>query len=105
MSRSNNALSLADYQKLIKDLVNQRGFSDETIAQKFMLLLEEAGEFAKAARRRSGIKIDQQSIKFELDLEAADVFWMLLDLCNSLDIDLAEAFAEKERKNRSRSWS
>ena len=105
MSRSNTVLSLADYQKLVNELVKQRGFSDETVAQKFMLLLEEAGEFSKAARHISGIKVDRNSVKHELGQEAADVFWMLLDLCNSLDIDLARAFEEKEQKNSSRSWS
>ena len=97
--------SLSDYQLLMKQLVVERGFDKETVPEKFMLLLEEAGEFAKAARKISGITTDKKSRVYELEEEAADVFWLLIDLCNQLDIDLATAFEAKEKKNQNRTWS
>lgn len=98
-------MELADYQKLIEKLKTERGFDKETIPEVFMLFLEEAGEFAKAARKISGITTDDKSKLHDLEEEAADVFWLLIDLCNRLDVDLAKAFEEKENKNRRRSWS
>lgn len=98
-------MELADYQKLIEKLKTERGFDKETIPEVFMLFLEEAGEFAKAARKVSGITTDKKSRVHNLEEEAADVFWLLIDLCNRLNIDLAKAFEDKEKKNRNRSWS
>lgn len=97
--------TLKDYQELVKELIIQRGFDKETVPEVFMLFLEEAGEFAKAARKVSGIIEDANSKKHDLEEEAADVFWLLIDLCNRLDIDLEKAFREKELKNRKRQWS
>lgn len=98
-------MELADYQKLIEKLKTERGFDKETVAEVFMLFLEEAGEFAKAARKVSGITTDKKSRVHDVEEEAADVFWLLIDLCNRLDIDLEKAFAEKEKKNQQRSWT
>lgn len=100
-----NQKSLADYQTLIKHLTIERGFDKETVPEVFMLFLEEAGEFAKAARKASGIVTDKNSKIHDVEEEAADVFWLLIDLCNRLNIDLAKAFEVKELKNQQRSWS
>jgi NTP pyrophosphatase (non-canonical NTP hydrolase) len=97
--------SLPEYQALIQQLIVERGFDKETVPEVFMLFLEEAGEFAKAARKVSGITTDKNSKIHDLEEEAADVFWLLIDLCNRLDIDLAKAFEAKEKKNQARTWS
>jgi NTP pyrophosphatase (non-canonical NTP hydrolase) len=104
MAQSYKDYSLPEFQQLIKDLSVLRDFDKETISQKFMLLLEEAGEFAKAARKVSGITVDESSKKHVVEEEAADVFFVLIDICNSLNIDLAEAFQNKEEINKSRKW-
>ncbi len=104
MSNAPSKPGLVDYQELIKKLIVERGFDKETVPEVFMLFLEEAGEFAKAARKVSGIKTDDASKIHDLQEEAADVFWLLIDLCNRLDINLATAFEEKEKKNQSRIW-
>ncbi len=70
-----------------------------------MLLLEEAGEFAKAARKAAGLGFAEDTKRKELKEEAADVFIILLGLCNMLDIDLEQAFRDKEEKNKQRTWS
>lgn len=97
--------TLKEYQELVAQLVTDRGFDKETPPEVFMLLVEEVGELAKAYRKTSGMKVDQQSRVHELEEEAADIFWLLIDLCNRLDIDLEQAFRDKEKKNASRSWS
>lgn len=99
--------SLKEIQSYVQKTLKERGFDDETIAQKFMLLLEEMGEFAHAARKRADIKVDEAKwVDNEQNLqdEAADVLMYLLDICNKLDIDLTEAFLAKEEKNQKRTW-
>lgn len=96
---------LNDYQELIKKLVLERGFDKETVAEVFMLFLEEAGEFAKAARKVTGMKTSDDSKIHDLQEEAGDVFWLLIDLCNRLGVDLEKSFRDKEAKNQTRTWN
>jgi len=96
--------TLADLQEYVEAMVVERGFKGESIAQRFMLLFEESGEFAKAARKAGGIKFAADTERKEVAHEAADVLIVLLGLCNMLDIDLEQAFREKEEKNKQRVW-
>ena len=99
-------LTIEQYQDLIKALVVERGFGEETIPEVFTLLVEEVGELAKAIRKQNGQKVDLSEKKqHDVEEEAADVFWLLLDLCNRLGIDSGKAFNTKETKNSTRNWS
>ena len=98
-------ITLAEYQKLVEQLVKQRGFEKETPHQVFALLIEEVGELSKALRKLDGIKSDKNSQHHILEEEAADVFFMLVDFCNRMDMDLEQAFADKEAKNQQRNWA
>ena len=69
-----------------------------------MLLLEECGEFARAARASVGLKFADDTQRADLQEEAADVFVVLLGLCNLLEIDLEQAVRAKEEKNKKRTW-
>ena len=101
---STQQLTLPEYQALVKRLVVERGFEDEAVTEVFTLLVEEVGELAKAIRKANGQKVDKTRKQHEVAEEAADVFWLLVDLCNRMDIDLAQAFVDKEKKNRKRKW-
>jgi len=96
--------TLADWQVYVQQKIEERGFADETTQQKFMLLVEEVGELAKALRPLEGIKTSDDSEKFEVAHEAADVFWLLCCICNGLDIDLDAALRSKDAKNAKRVW-
>jgi len=96
--------TLQDFQKYVREMVEERGFDKENVQQIFMLFLEECGEMAKAARKTAGMKTDSNSEQFHLDNEIADVFIYLLDICNYFDIDLEKAFREKEELNKKRNW-
>ncbi|MGH7236912.1 MAG: MazG nucleotide pyrophosphohydrolase domain-containing protein [Candidatus Saccharimonadales bacterium] len=95
---------LSDYQQLIRELVITRGFDKETVPEVFTLLVEEVGELAKAIRKANGQKVDKKSKQHDVEEEAADFFWLLIDICNRLDIDLEKAFRAKETKNQTRQW-
>ena len=97
-------LTINQYQALTKRLVVERGFGIETVPEVFTLLVEEVGELAKAIRKQNGQKVDKTSLEHNVEDEAADVFWLLLDLCNRLNIDLGKSFQVKEAKNEKRTW-
>ncbi len=96
--------TLQDLQRYVADMVKERGFGKETVPEIFMLLTEECGEMAKAARKSQNIHTDKNSEVFHLAHEAADVFIYLLDICNHFEIDLEKAFREKEEINKKRTW-
>ncbi|MEO5627455.1 MAG: MazG nucleotide pyrophosphohydrolase domain-containing protein [Candidatus Saccharimonadales bacterium] len=96
--------SLSDYQDYLREVVIERGFDKETVSEVFTIMVEEMGELAKAIRKANGQKVYSDSKHHDIEEEAADVLFMLLDVCNRLDIDLEKAFAAKEVKNNSRSW-
>lgn len=96
--------TLADLQRFVAEACVARGFADETNPERIMLLAEEVGELAKAVRKTTGVRVDPASSKYRVDLEAVDVLWYVLDICNAYGIDLEKAFREKEELNRQRVW-
>ncbi len=96
--------TLKDFQNYVAALIKERGFDAETLPQIFMLFLEECGEMAKAARKTQNIKYDKKSEDYHLNHEIADVFIYLLDICNHYEVDLEQAFREKEEINKKRHW-
>ena len=97
--------TLKDLQQYVHDLVEQRGFAGQPIAETFMKFFEEAGEMSRAAKHRLKMMRDKNSEVSELSHEVADVFIYLLDICNYFEIDLEQAFREKEEVNKKRTWS
>ena len=96
--------ALNAYQQYVRQIMRDRGFDEERVSQKFMLLLEEAGEFSQAARKNANLAQATDAEVEDLNDAAADVFAILLDICNHLDLDLEKAFIAREHKNQSRTW-
>lgn len=96
--------TLADIQDYISTVSAKRGFDTESVQDVFLLLTEEVGELAKSLRKQSGIKLADDSKQLEVNLEAADVLWLLIYLCNIMDIDLEKALRAKEQINIKRHW-
>ena len=98
--------SLKQLQTYVDEMVNVRGFAEETPQDCLLLLTEELGELAKEVRKSStNIKndTDKENTK-NLNGEIGDVLMMLLALCRTLDVDLLQAFKEKELVNCNRNW-
>lgn len=72
----------------------------------FCYLTEEVGELAKEIRKtEKNMDMDiKKEYKSCLKHEIADVFIYLLEICNSYNIDLLEAFKDKEKINLDRVW-
>ena len=100
-----NTASLADTQAYVNRVLTERGVDDETLAQKFMLLMEEMGELAQAARKHAGIKTGKDKQLVAIEDEVGDVLIVLLDICNNLGVDAQAALVQKEAKNSRRKWT
>ncbi len=96
--------TLNDFHEYTKNLEIVREFDDEQLIDKCLLLGEEVGELFKAVRKLQGIKIDQNSKFGTIKEELADIFLYLLAIANRCDINLEDAFREKEDLNKKRIW-
>lgn len=96
--------TLADFQKYEFDMEVERGFVEQSILQKCIMLGEEVGELFKAIRKSEGVKVDQNSQIGEIPEELADIFIYVLSIANKFDIDLEKAFRDKEEINKQRQW-
>lgn len=96
--------TLADYQEYVKLLELQRGFADQTALEKCLLLGEEMGELFKAIRKATKLKMDVNSTTGSVKEELADMIIYLCAIANRYEIDLEQAFREKEAINKVRTW-
>lgn len=99
-----NQPTLKDFQKYVKELEEERGFANDGVLQKCLMLGEEIGELFKSIRKSEKIKIDQNSHFGQIDEELADIIIFLCSIANRFDIDLEKAFRDKEEKNKQRVW-
>ena len=94
---------LADFQRYVVELEDVRGFSDQSVIDKCLLMGEEVGELFKAVRTREGLKIDVPG--GEVGQELADVFIFLCSIANRYGLDLEAEIRAKEEKNKTRVWT
>jgi NTP pyrophosphatase (non-canonical NTP hydrolase) len=99
--------SLANLQAYCAEHYSERGF-ETTPVQECLLLSEEVGELAKAIRKDkavSGMTIDDNSHVGDVAHELADILWVVSAIANMYEVDLEQAFKEKEAINHGRTWS
>lgn len=96
--------TLKDFQIYAQTLEDERGFTDQDVLQKCLMLGEEVGELFKVVRKHTNIKMDPTSKVGEAGEELTDVFIFLLAIANRFNIDLEQAFRDKEEKNKTRVW-
>lgn len=89
---------LRKLQNEVANITKKGGYDSESIPQKFMLLIEEVGEFAKSIRKSVGTKVNTHSKQHNPNEEASDVLFLLLDICNKIGIDLEKEFPKKINK-------
>ena len=96
--------TLSNLQTYVTELEIERGFIDQTVLQKCLLMGEEMGELFKAIRKTENISTDKNSETFHVGEELADILIYACAIANRCDIDLEEAFREKEEINKKRVW-
>jgi NTP pyrophosphatase (non-canonical NTP hydrolase)/nucleoside 2-deoxyribosyltransferase len=98
-------LTLKWLQDYVQSIIKLRGFGRETIEDAMLLLVEEVGELAKAVRNLLGLRSSRKrDLQKNVREELADCLIYLLDIANLANIDLEDAFREKERHNSRRKW-
>ncbi len=104
LNKKNNIDKIQEY---IKKVIEIRGFANQRVQDIMLLLSEETGELAKAIRKTlPEASIDYNKIEnyTSIEEEIADVFIVLVSICNKLNINLYKAFENKEKKNVERKW-
>ena len=96
--------TLADFQKYVVELEQERGFSHQEVIEKCLLLGEEVGELFKAVRKSQNLSIDINSNFTSVSEELADILIYLCAIANRFNIDLEQAFRQKEDINMDRKW-
>lgn len=97
--------TLKDYQRYVKQMKQERGFNTTDKFYECCLFAEECGEVISAIRKNSKQgSIGSGSVVRDVAEELADVFIYICSLANMHDIDLEQAFREKEEKNKQRIW-
>lgn len=100
------AMTLREFQSYVRRLETERGFADDTVLQKCLLLGEEVGELFRSIRKSAGIGVDATAPQEENPAhELADILIILATIANRLDIDLDEAIRAKEAINARRHWT
>ena len=94
--------TLSDFQKYVAELEIERGFADQTVMDKCLLLGEEVGELFKAVRTHKGLNVDTPG--GEIGSELADILIYVCAIANRYNIDLEVSFRAKEETNKKRVW-
>ena len=95
---------LSDFQNYVAELEVERGFKNQNIIDKCLLLGEEVGELFKAIRKSEGLSVDSNSDFTEIGDELADILIYICAIANRKNIDLERAFRTKEEINKKRVW-
>ena len=99
--------TLREVQNYIANMNEVRGFNDETIQERMLLLTEEIGELAKSIRKTSKNMYTDINKEYNYDTiesEVADCFYVLLSVASYLNIDVFQSLKDKEKENINRVW-
>ncbi len=106
-NKLNSKTTLDEFQEYFKQIFKIRGFQNDMVNDKMLMLMEEVGELAKALRKkeqRIAIDYDRFNEYESVESELADVFIVLLSICILEDINLVDAVLKKEEVNINRNW-
>lgn len=91
--------TIKNLQKYITEKIKSRGFEDESLHERLVLLMEEVGELAKACRKISRMNSDQNRKNiFEVGEEVVDVINMVFAVGIKLELDVGKEFIKKEKE-------
>jgi NTP pyrophosphatase (non-canonical NTP hydrolase) len=100
---------MADFQRYVHQLETMHGWLDVDLVHNCFLMGEEMGELFKAVRKAKGYftegaPIDEDA-RAHVAEEIVDVFNYLCAIANRLDIDVEQAFIDKNARNQERTWT
>jgi NTP pyrophosphatase (non-canonical NTP hydrolase) len=96
---------LKQLQEYMAAKITERGFADETLQERMILLTEEVGELAKTVRKSSGMNLEKNKENNQnAGEEITDVLNMLFAVAIKFGLDIEEEFKKKEAKNDQRTY-
>lgn len=97
--------TISHLQEYIAEKIRARGFEDESLQERLLLLTEELGELINACRKISGMNVDKnREIKNETGEEIIDVINMVFAVGIKLGLDLEKEFLAKNAKVDARTY-
>lgn len=94
-----NVGTIQHLQEYIAGKIKERGFEDETLQERLLLLTEELGELVNACRKITGMNVDQhKEITNKVGEEVIDVLNMVFAVGIELGLDIEKEFFEKDEK-------
>ena len=95
LEKTNN---LNEIQNYIKQVIDIRGLESQTVLENMLLLSEEVGELAKAIRKETkSMSVDTEKLyNYDtIESEIADVFIVLNNISNKLNINIFDSLVKK----------
>lgn len=93
-------------QKYIEHKIERRGFNDESVHERLVLLMEEVGELAKACRTITGMHCNEgRAINADTGEEVVDVINMVFAVAIALGLDVEKEFIKKDKIIDTRSYT
>ncbi len=90
--------TIQNIQTYVAAKIKARGFDQETLQERLLLLTEEVGELVKACRKLNGIKVDvNRPLTTNPAEELADVINMVFAVAIELGVDLESEYYKKEK--------
>ncbi|NQU77319.1 hypothetical protein HQ544_01330 [Candidatus Falkowbacteria bacterium] len=90
--------TLKHLQEYITYKMKERGFEDETLHERLLLLAEEVGELIHASRRLSGMNVDQRRENTEdIGEEITDVINMIFCVAIKFNLNVEKEYYKKEK--------
>ena len=98
--------SIKSLEKYCAFKIKERGFEDESLHERLLLLVEEVGELVKACRKISGMNVDKnREIMTKTGEEIADVINLTFAVAIKLGLNTEREFVEKENIINKRVYS
>jgi len=97
--------SIKALQEHIAHKINERGFTDESVHERLLLLVEEVGELVNAVRHTSGMNVDQdRQADNEVGEEITDVINLIFAVAIKLGVDVEQEFIKKNERIDKRTY-
>lgn len=85
-------------QEYVAAKIKERGFEDETLHERLLLLTEEVGELIKACRHVSGMNVDKnRKATNEVGEEVTDVITLVFSVAAKLGLETEKEFILKNK--------
>lgn len=102
---------MLDYQRYVYELEKMHGWLDIDLVHNCFLMGEEMGELFKAVRKHNryfdqaeAATSDDDATVAAVAEELVDIFNYLMAIANRLEIDIDQAFRDKNARNQKRKW-